>query len=514
MSVERIGKLIVRADASPQTGLGHVIRCTALAEGWIRGGGEVVFVGSMPDSVADRLRTRGVRILSDTSTPPRAGGQLPSTDAIRAELGSDRGASGTWVVLDGYHFDSAYQAAVSTLGCPCLVIDDAAHLSAYHANILLNQNLGSESLPYHLSSTAETLLGPGYALIRSEFLARRSHDRPSVDVARHILITMGGGDSRNVTGSVLRALSQVDDEGLRATVVCGPSNPNLSALSAQVAACSSNVAIVTDPPSMAELMATADVAVTAGGSTCWEAALMGLPSLVVVTAENQTGVASGLAEIGAAANLGPAETLGDTLIATALNDLCHDAGRRASMRRRGRMLVDGHGSDRVVSAMLRRNENLDGLTLRLAVPEDALPLWSLANDRTVRDNAFNSSPIPLASHLAWFERRLQSSECCMWMLLAGADLVGQIRYDVAAPGVVEISFSVARAYRGMGVGTRLLDRTARVSCERLGATTVRGAVMRSNPGSRRAFEKACFSLARETVIAGFDCWVFERTYAA
>ena len=46
---------------------------------------------------------------------------------------------------------------------------------------------------------------------------------------------------------------------------------------------------------MPELMAWADVGVSAGGLTSWELAFMGLPGIVIVTAANQTGVAAALA---------------------------------------------------------------------------------------------------------------------------------------------------------------------------------------------------------------------------
>jgi spore coat polysaccharide biosynthesis predicted glycosyltransferase SpsG len=95
----------------------------------------------------------------------------------------------------------------------------------------------------------------------------------------------------------------------------------------------------------------ADLAVTAAGSTCWELAYLGVPMITIVAAENQRGIADGLATRGAAVNLGWHGEVTLASIAAAIASLADDHRKRASMRRAARELVDGCGADRVVAAL-------------------------------------------------------------------------------------------------------------------------------------------------------------------
>ena len=121
------------------------------------------------------------------------------------------------------------------------------------------------------------LLGTRYVLLRREFWPWRGWRREIPAVARKVLVTLGGGDPDNVTLKVIRALAQVEIEGLEAVVVVGPANPHLEELQAAVKDTPHPIRLESNVTNMPELMAWADVAITAGGSTCWETAFMGLP---------------------------------------------------------------------------------------------------------------------------------------------------------------------------------------------------------------------------------------------
>src|SRR5207253_7688690 len=136
------------------------------------------------------------------------------------------------------------------------------------------------------------------------------------------------------------ALGCAVGRGLEARVLVGPANQHGAALA--VAARQARGAIELLPPSsdVAGLMAWADVAVAAAGTTAWELAFMGLPSLLIRVADNQIGTATGLDERGIAVDLGDAERLESKQIAASLADLASDPLRRRSMAGRGRHLID------------------------------------------------------------------------------------------------------------------------------------------------------------------------------
>jgi spore coat polysaccharide biosynthesis predicted glycosyltransferase SpsG len=151
---------------------------------------------------------------------------------------------------------------------------------------------------------------------------------------------------------VVRALGRLDRENLSCTVVIGGSNPNESSITATTERTDVSVDLRSDVDDMASLMAEHDVAVSAGGSTCWELAFMGIPNVILVLADNQRGIAEGLEEAGTAENLGWHEEIGREEIPNQIETLLQNDAQRLRMARRAQELVDGKGAERVLGKML------------------------------------------------------------------------------------------------------------------------------------------------------------------
>lgn len=341
-------QLIVRADASPQSGTGHLMRCLALAQAWRVRGGDAAFITCCESAkLRQRLANEGMKVMMLERPHPDPVDWQTTSDVLGA-------SSHAWVVLDGYHFDPEYQSRVKQAGHQLLVVDDIAHLKHYYADIVLNQNINAELWQYSSEPYTRLLLGPRYTLLRSEFLSSVTLKREIPKVARNVLITLGGGDVDNQTLKVTQAVQQIDIDGFEAIVIIGASNRHNMQL--KLASHDSTVPIrfVENVTNMPKLMAWADLAVSGGGSTCWELAFMGLPALVMILADNQRAVAEGLDEAGIVVNLGWHKDLAATDIAQALVSLAGAAGQRTEMSQRGRELVDGKGNDRVLTELLAK----------------------------------------------------------------------------------------------------------------------------------------------------------------
>ena len=344
-------QLIVRADANAQVGQGHLMRCLALAQSWKNQGGKVTFITCCESrDLRQRLSEVGMQVVMLDRTHPNPLDWELTSQVMQTHANS-------WVALDGYHFDSEYQRQVKERGLPLLVIDDTAHLEHYHADIVLNQNIDANLLRYSAEPKTVFLLGTQYVLLRPEFLSRAASRIRIPGIARKVLITLGGADADNQTLKVIQAVEQIDIAGFEAVVVVGANNPHRQQLQVESQASTVPIEIVTNATNMDELMAWADLAVSAGGSTCWELAFMGLPALVLILADNQRAVAEGLDEAGIVINLGWCEDLDATDITQALISLAEAADQRTEMSQRGRELVDGKGNDRVLSELLARCSN-------------------------------------------------------------------------------------------------------------------------------------------------------------
>jgi spore coat polysaccharide biosynthesis predicted glycosyltransferase SpsG len=232
-----------------------------------------------------------------------------------------------------------------------LVIDDDVHARHYSADFILNQNLHAPTLAYPCAAGTRLLLGPEFALLRPEFSSRPPWTRVFPERPRQILVTLGGSDEDNVTLRVMRALATIDLAGARCRVLAGSANPHAPALAAFAAAQSPRFEVVSSSSQMADEMAAADLAVSAGGSTCWELAFMGLPSVVISLAPNQDPIGRSLAERGVALCLGRHTEVDDAALAAAIDLLVRDRAQRADMSARGRRLVDGRGAARVAAVL-------------------------------------------------------------------------------------------------------------------------------------------------------------------
>lgn len=341
--------LVIRADAGSRMGAGHVMRCLALAQAWQDAGGRPLFLmAPAPPALATRLLSEGMDVL-----PLQAAPGSPEDARETAGLARSRGAD--WVVADGYHFGADYQRLIKDSGLRLLCIDDYGHAGHYCADLALNQNINAtEKLYPSREAHTRLLLGTRYVLLRREFWPWRGWRREIPEMARKVLVTLGGGDPDNVTLKVILALAQVEVAGLEAVVVVGPANPHLRELQGAVQDAPHLIRLESNVTNMPELMAWADVAITAGGSTCWETAFMGLPTLLLVLAENQRGIAEKLDEEGLTVTLGWHGAITSSIITQVLYQLCMDNRKRDEMALNGQNLIDEEGSKRASIHLIQK----------------------------------------------------------------------------------------------------------------------------------------------------------------
>jgi UDP-2,4-diacetamido-2,4,6-trideoxy-beta-L-altropyranose hydrolase len=475
--------LLVRTDASTQIGTGHVMRCLALAQAWLDEGGRVVFLSSnFPAGLLPHLQEDGIR-LCDLSAVPGS-----PQDAVEcAKFAQEIGAS--WIIVDGYHFNADYQKVIKDQNLRLLFLDDYGHADHYHADMVLNQNCcASEEFYPHKESHTQLLLGPKYVLLRREFLRWREWRRTISEKAARILVTFGGSDTQNVTMKVIQVLERVKHSDLQVEIVVGAGNRCRDSIQEYVVNAKQNYELLCSIDTMAEVMAWADMAISAAGGTCWELAFLGVPSLLLLTAENQNGNAQYMEESHAAKIIGRAADLELHDLAQAIESFVQNEEVRKIMSEKGRQLVDGFGASRVSAALMK-----EGLFLRPAMPTDCCILWEWANDPVTRAMAINKNPIPLADHVRWFEQKMKNAQSVILILEHDAVPAGQIRFDIGEDQTTEIDIAVAPSHRGRSLGTWLLREGIRYFLSfNQSVKTILGRIREENQSSQRIFEKSGF----------------------
>jgi UDP-2,4-diacetamido-2,4,6-trideoxy-beta-L-altropyranose hydrolase len=328
-------------------GTGHVMRCLALAQAWQESGGEVLFVtAELNPAITRRLHNEGMKIAKLASVSANENDAHEVAALARQECAP-------WIVLDGYQFNSAYQRCIKNAGFRLLLVDDNGQRGPYCADVILNQNAYARAAMYSGSDPAvELLLGPDYALLRKEFNSWRNWPRQVKPVARDLLITMGGSDPENFTARVLSALCEVDLAALEITVVIGGANPHKDSLRQLESRRGRNIRFQVDVENMAEVMAGADLAISAAGSTCYELALLQVPMVLLALADNQRPTAQALANAGAAIDAGWFTDFDPQRFANLLRHVIQDYELRCSLAARARRIVDGLGAQRVCQVLL------------------------------------------------------------------------------------------------------------------------------------------------------------------
>lgn len=360
-----------RADASLQIGTGHVMRCLTLADVLCARGAECIFI-CRPHSghLIDLIAFRGYKVL--TLPPLEEGRYFKRKATAHAHwLGTDwfSDARDTqqvlaehmetmrldWLVIDHYALECDWERVMRSSAKHLMIIDDLAD-RMHDCDLLLDQNLGRSSRDYMglLSQGTPVLIGPQYALLRSEFAALRSQSlarRMQNAKLEHLLISMGGVDKDNVTANVLVALKTCGlSLALRITVVMGPHAPWLGQIHALAKQMPLPTHVLSGVSNMAQLMAESDLAIGAVGGSAWERCCLGLPSIVMVLAENQESGAKALQNAGGAIVLERSQQVVDALrqfqSARAAKELLGKLSTAAAA------VTDGKGCDRAAVKMM------------------------------------------------------------------------------------------------------------------------------------------------------------------
>ncbi len=338
--------LTIRADASIQTGTGHLMRMIALGQAWLKEGGDrVSFISaSLPDLLRQRLGQSGFAVI-DLREDAGSIADAAFTQTTTKQQGS------THLVVDGYHFDGQYQEALVRQGLKIMVVDDYAHNEHYAADLLLNQNISANAQAYaHQGQVGTMLLGPKYALLREEFRQHRVRSREVPACA--LLVTLGGSDEPNLSVRAGHAIEALAKDGVKisAKLIVGGANPNRDMLMRTFKG--PEVAALSNIRDMASVMQETDIAIAAGGSTAWELSYFGIPALLIAIAENQVPICEGLERAGSAINLGWHEDIQATHIQETLRQTLSAHHQLRTMSENARALVDGQGAQRVVRALL------------------------------------------------------------------------------------------------------------------------------------------------------------------
>nr|WP_315974767.1 UDP-2,4-diacetamido-2,4,6-trideoxy-beta-L-altropyranose hydrolase [Pseudomonas sp. 7P_10.2_Bac1] len=360
-----------RVDASLQMGTGHVMRCLTLAEAMKQDGGDCQFIcREHPGNLIEHIRSKGFQV----HVLPLSGSNL-SSSAFKDEelqlahaewLGSTHQEDATqstailselkpdWLIVDHYALDARWEVTLKPYYHKLMVIDDLAD-RAHRCDLLLDQTFGRDSKDYEAwtPDSCTLLCGSQYSLLRPEFAALRSYslERRKNPQLKHLLITMGGVDKDNATGQILQALKNAELPGnCEISVVMGSTAPWLAEVQLLAEQMPWQTTVKVGISDMAQLMADSDLAIGAAGATSWERCCLGLPTIMLVLADNQR-MAAGILDSAQAAVMLCNDDDMDAKLAKILANFARDARRLNNITDHAKKITDGTGCKIVADSL-------------------------------------------------------------------------------------------------------------------------------------------------------------------
>ena len=361
MVVGLLGKsmtIVFRVDASLKIGIGHVMRCLALAQVLKKNSINVEFICRLHEgNLVDRIRLSGFHVhelvvyhevVEDHKLVHSH--WLGSAQRQDAEdcINIIEKKNINWLIVDHYAIDEEWQNTLKPHCQKIMVIDDLSDRK-HHCDILLDQTFGRLKKDYLglVPKNCQLLLGSKYALLRPEFAKWRkfSLDRRRKLEFKNLIISMGGVDADNFTGQVLKSLKTCFlPKSLNVSVIMGKNAPHTESIIAMLNSIPCLTKIEIDVHNMAEIMSNADLAIGAAGTSSWERCCLGLPTIQLVIAGNQKTIAKILEKKYAVKLLRNKEDL-PSLIESFL-----DWGK--DMSNNSRQITDGFGAKRVLSYII------------------------------------------------------------------------------------------------------------------------------------------------------------------
>lgn len=462
---------VFRTDASKEIGTGHVMRCLTLADDLKSKGNDVTFICREHEGNLNNLiENRGFEVyrLSKPGDNFEPDNDLTHSSWLGDSWNNDFDETKSiidklkvkpeWLVIDHYAIDYRWESKIRPFVNNIFVIDDIADRN-HDCDLLLDQNLVENMQNRYDEKVPEScrlLLGPEYALLQPIYAELHERIPPREGPVKRILISFGGADNENITGLVLSVFISLNRPDIEVDVVISDVSQYKSKIEKLISN-HDNIHLHGSLPTLAPLMAKADLAIGACGTTSWERLCLGLPAIVITLAENQTAIARGLHNEGLVKWLGDQKEVSEGDIKDSLLEILEN-GFKKETSITCKEAVDGIGTKRVATILTISPET--PIIARHAKPSDEKLLLKWANDPQTRQNSFSSEIITPETHHEWFNRKLRDlDECYLYIIETKEGIpIGQVRFE-KKDCFWEINYLLSPDFRRKGLGRKLIEET-------------------------------------------------------
>ena len=277
--------ILFRADGDTQTGLGHLVRSSALAEMLSDNFDCWLMYQRCPTNLLNEWQNATYNRV--VAVPQEGVGEVEWLIQFAHSQATVNGIRPI-IVLDGYNFTTNYQSAIVTAKLPLVCIDDI-HACHFMADVVINHAGGVTEDQYSAEPRTKFLLGPKYALLRPPF---RSTQNYGLNLqAKQGFVCLGGADPPNATLQVVRKIVKLfPDYSLQ--VVVGAAYNHTNQLNHFAAGNNTEINIhhAINAITMADVMRSSAFGVTSPSTVSFEYLSVGGALYLLPIADNQASI--------------------------------------------------------------------------------------------------------------------------------------------------------------------------------------------------------------------------------
>jgi UDP-2,4-diacetamido-2,4,6-trideoxy-beta-L-altropyranose hydrolase len=447
-------KIVIRADSGSHIGSGHIKRCLVLARELKQSGHEVYFITKKHNQYISEEISNEFKMF--TIEKDYLDHQIQShyeswigdlqNDLLKTNEFLNQIGQVDLMILDHYSIGYDYEIKLSV--SKICVIDDI-HYQNHYCHFLINVNPGARPSDYvDLITNTQTrfLFGLNYAIIDKAF-------HRQTQKGKKILIYFGATDIHNNTKKFVEFFSQ-KKSNLEFIVVIDKKHPTYSEIES-IADKNQNFEIHGLNNYFAQLLDQTYLFIGAGGSTTWERAYIGVPSIILSVAQNQIENCVIAEKFGIAKYLGDSDEVGIVELEELMNFITLQGSKIDQMKYHCHDILDNQGCFRINKIYNFAELNFE-LQFRIANFDDSDFLFKIRNDEQTRKNSFQSNVISLDEHLAWFDKSLKNRDRQIFIVEKEHKRIGTVRIDYEKSDTY-LSWNLDSDSRGQGLGKKMLQ---------------------------------------------------------
>jgi len=490
--------IVIRVDASSQIGVGHLLRCLSLANKLFELGFAIVFVcNGLTEKTYTPIHKSKHRVLffslDNISKSNISENYDWQNDAkLTIELLISNNIKTDLVLVDHYQLEKKWENQLKHY-CDIIVVIDDLFNREHQCNLIVNQGVSDNNYDNLVPANCLLLIGPNYALISDEYFVyreksiRRKNEETNQKLT--VVVFFGGGNNNKLFNWILPILAETVITNISFKIVSSlPLVLNSESLSCLED--DHRFELLCGLNGIYDLLANSDFAIAAGGVSTWERCSLGIPTLVIQTAENQQDNIQFLLKnnIGIKIDWQKSD---NSAVQMLIEKFVSSSSMRKDMSDRAYMKCDGLGVSRVaiaIETLINPNSSTTDVSLISANEEHEDIILKWQNQPGARAHSRNTKMPTVMEHNIWFTAKLQNPRCIFKLILFDDKLVGFVRLDLMDNGNnYEISILISSELRAKGLGIATLKLIRKIIPRKI---SLYAYIKHENYASVSLFEKA------------------------